>query len=65
MEKAFNYFAAFIIYAGLSWSVTCMLIFLITACFELPFRWNIATGIWLCLILLGSVVRVPNSNKKQ
>ena len=37
---------------GLSWIITCGVIKVITLCFGLTFSWSIATGIWLCLLLL-------------
>lgn len=42
---------------GLSWIVTCGIIKLITVCFELTFKWSIATGIWLALILARTVFK--------
>ena len=41
------------IYLGLYWIITCGIIKLITVCFGLTFSWPVATGIWLCLILLN------------
>lgn len=40
---------------GLSWIVTCGVIKLITMCFGLPFRWSIATGVWLVIYLLKGI----------
>lgn len=45
----------FVVIGGISWLVTCGIIKLITLCFGLSFSWPIATGIWLCLFLLGLV----------
>ena len=57
---------AFIILAvltyGVSWILTCGIIKLITVCFGLSFKWSVATGIWLILILAESVFK-PKSNK--
>lgn len=36
---------------GLSWISTCGIIKLITICFGWTFKWSIATGIWLVLLL--------------
>lgn len=41
---------------GVSWLLTCGIVKLITLCFGLTFSWPIATGIWLILWLVGSVV---------
>lgn len=38
-----------------SWLLTCGIIFLICLCFGFDFSFAIATGIWLILLLLGSV----------
>ena len=40
---------------ALSWIATCGLIYLITLCFGLTFKWSIATGIWLLMIILKSI----------
>ena len=37
---------------GISWVITCGLIWLITLCFNLVFSWATATGIWLVLLIL-------------
>lgn len=41
---------------GISWIATCGVIKLITLCFGLTFKWSIATGIWLVLCLLSSIL---------
>lgn len=46
---------------GLSWIVTCGIIKLITLCFGLAFKWSIATGIWLALVLIRAFFK---SNSK-
>lgn len=38
---------------ALSWLITCGLIWLITLCFDLTFKWSIATGIWLVVGLVA------------
>lgn len=43
---------------GLSWIVTCGIIKLITMCFGLTFKWSIATGIWLIICILRSVLNI-------
>lgn len=40
---------------AVSWITTCGIIYLITLCFGWTFKWSIATGIWLILILVGSL----------
>lgn len=50
----------FIILA-LSWIVTCGFIKLITICFAWTFKWSIATGIWLILLLLEATLLEPES----
>ena len=37
---------------GSSWVITCGIYKLITLCFGWTFKWSIATGIWLILLLL-------------
>lgn len=36
---------------ALSWIATCGVIKLITICFDLTFKWGVATGIWLILCI--------------
>lgn len=38
--------------AGICWGVTCGVIKLICMCFGLEFKWLVATGIWLIILLL-------------
>lgn len=49
---------------GLSWILTCGIIYLVTLCFSLVFSWPIATGIWLILFLLSGFFRSNSSSKK-
>nr|WP_297874259.1 hypothetical protein [uncultured Blautia sp.] len=44
--------------------VTCGIIKLITICFGLTFKWSIATGIWLVMVLLKMVFNVTVKNAK-
>ena len=39
----------------LSWLINCGIIKLITMCFGLTFKWSIATGIWLIIIILKNI----------
>ena len=41
----------------LSWIVICGFIKLITICFGWTFKWSIATGIWLILLLLEATLK--------
>ena len=56
-SKKFITLIAAIIVIACSWLFTCGIIKLITLCFDLNFTWSIATGIWLILVLLGSMFR--------
>lgn len=42
---------------GISWIATCGIIKLITLCFGLAFKWSVATGIWLILLLVSEAFR--------
>lgn len=48
---------------GLSWIITCGIIKLITMCFGLAFKWSVATGIWLVMILARTIFNVNVNNK--
>ncbi|MSA02233.1 hypothetical protein GKG47_09300 [Lactonifactor sp. BIOML-A3] len=48
---------------GFSWIVTCGIIKLITICFGLTFKWNVATGIWLVICILKSVFNITVKSK--
>lgn len=50
---------------GLSWNVTCGIIKLITMCFELTFKWSIATGIWLIICILKSIFKVTINKERE
>lgn len=43
---------------GISWIITCGIIKLITMCFGLTFKWSVATGIWLVILLLKEIFSV-------
>lgn len=57
-------FAALVIVLGISWVITCGIIYLITLCFALTFDWLVATGIWLVMILLSACFKSNNSSSK-
>lgn len=42
---------------GISWIATCGVVFLVTLCFGWTFNWLMATGIWLCLLLVSAFVK--------
>ena len=46
---------------GISWITTCGIIKLITLCFGWTFKWSVATGIWLIMLLLRSVFKSKSS----
>ena len=46
----------FLLLCAISWSITCGVIYLISLCFGFEFSWLIATGIWLVMILIKSLV---------
>lgn len=50
---------------GFSWFVTCGVIKLITMCFGLTFKWKVATGIWLTIIVLKSIFTVTVTEKNK
>ena len=47
-----------------SWIVTCGIIKLITLCFGLTFKWNIATGVWLLILLLKSTFKIKVTERR-
>ena len=48
----------------ISWLITCGIIFLICCCFDLTFKWSIATGIWLVMCLMKKVFQHNTTIKK-
>ena len=52
------FFALFVLAAlcSVSWLITCGLVYLVTLCFSLEFSWAVATGVWLVMILLRSII---------
>ena len=50
-----GYIIGFVLFTGVSWIATCGIYKLITLCFDTTYSWSMATGVWLCLCLLGSV----------
>ena len=47
--------AILILIYGASWIITCGIIKLITMCFGWTFKWAVATGIWLLIILAKTI----------
>lgn len=64
MKGCITVIIALLLALGLSWAITCGIIYLITLCFSLTFSWPIATGIWLILFMLSSFFKSGNSSKK-
>lgn len=60
LVKSLIIVALMILVFGASWLITCGIVKLITMCFGVAFTWRIATGIWLILLLLGSMLGVRN-----
>ena len=42
---------AIAVVSALSWIITCGIVALVCLCFGWAFKWGIATGIWLILLL--------------
>ncbi len=42
---------------SISWIMTCGIIKLITMCFGLEFSWLVATGIWLIMCIIQSMLK--------
>ena len=42
---------------GISWILTCGLVYLITLCFGWTFSWSIATGVWLLWWVANSIFK--------
>ena len=47
----------FVLAVAASWILTVAFIRIITLCFGIGFNLLVATGIWLCLWLLGSIFK--------
>ena len=54
----------FAVILGLSWFITCGIVYLICACFGWTFTWPIATGIWLLTCLARSIFSNTTTVKK-
>ena len=52
----FSLLVLFVLY-GISWAITCGLIYLICLCFSLTFNVIAATGIWMVLCLIRSMFK--------
>lgn len=51
--------------AGMSWAVTCGILWLITLCFGLVFNLRIATGIWLAMSLISVFLNRNSTSTKK
>ena len=49
---AIVYLLVTVLCAGINWGITCGVIKLICMCFGLKFKWLMATGVWLIILLL-------------
>lgn len=49
---------------AVSWIGTCGFVYLITLCFNLQFKWGVATGVWLILCLAGPILKPRVTVKK-
>lgn len=56
--------AILILIYGASWIITCGLIKLITICFGWTFKWTIATGIWLIILIARTIFSSHTTVKK-
>ena len=50
---------------GISWAVTCGILWLAAWCFGLVFDLKIATGVWLILLLVKSLFKAASSSDKK
>lgn len=57
MKKGFLFALLVVLLCFLSWLATCGIIYLITLCFGLKFKWIIATGIWLLVFLINLLLK--------
>lgn len=56
--------ALFLVFiCGISWLISCGLIYFICLCFDLQFKWKIATGVWIAMCILQSVFTCRNNRK--
>lgn len=63
MKTTIYYILAAALLVACSWLGTCLMVKLITMCFELEFTLRIGTGVWLSLFLLGTVLNVKPDKK--
>lgn len=52
----------FAIACGISWIMTCGIVWLVALCFGFTYSWGIATGVWIIWWVLGSIFST-NSGK--
>lgn len=63
MNKNIKTLILLIVLCFSSWIITCGIIKIITICFSLNFKWNIATGIWIIFILINfSIGKIGSKN---
>lgn len=51
--------------AGMSWAVTCGILWLIALCFGFVFNLKIATGIWLAMCLISVFLNRNSTSTKK
>ena len=56
MKKFIIKLIIILLLCAISWLITCGIIYLISLCFGFEFSWLIATGIWLVMVLIKSLV---------
>lgn len=53
-------FGMVLLILGVEWLIICGVIKLITLCFGWVFKWKIATGIWLGILILRTIFKDAN-----
>lgn len=56
MKKISFKFILFILLTAISWAITCGMVYLISLCFGFAYNLSVATGIWLVLIIIKSII---------
>lgn len=62
---AFVIIGIMILILAVSWGCTCLLVWLITLCFDIEFSLLMATGVWLVIILLQNIFSVTINNNRK
>lgn len=56
MKKLIIGIILFIGLTAISWAIVCGMVYLISLCFGFTYSWAIATGVWLVMILIKSLL---------